>query len=298
MDASKQRFSFGVVILTMGARPAELLRGVQSVLAQDGVDLDVVVVGNGWDPTGLPEGVKTVHLPENRGIPGGRNAGVPAVSGEFIFFLDDDSWLLKPDFLSSCARFIRTDPSIGMIQPRVVDPHRRGQEPTRWIPRIRKGDPTHSSDVFAVAETALVLPRAVFDATGGWPAPFFYAHEGIELAWRVWDAGFRVRYEGSLEVGHPVVDPARHDEYLFMNARNRIWLARRCLPWPVSWCYVANWTAIQVIRWRREPAILRAWFTGWRAGLGEPGWEPGERPAKLSWRTVFRMGRHGRLPII
>jgi GT2 family glycosyltransferase len=242
--------------------------------------------------------VKTLHLPQNLGIPGGRNAGVPKVSGEFLFFLDDDSWLLTPTFLADCARLIRNDPTVGMIQPRIVDPARRGEEPTRWIPRIRKGDPAHSSNVFAVAETALVLPREVFEATGGWPDPFFYAHEGIELAWRVWDAGRRVVYEGGLEVGHPVVDPARHDEYLHMNARNRVWLARRCLPWPVSWLYVANWTGIQVLRWRREPDVLRVWFVGWRAGFRELPWEPGRRPNKLSWRTVFRMGRQGRPPII
>ncbi len=293
-----ERFSFGVVILTMGKRPTELLRGVESVLNQEQVDLDVVVVGNGWDPDGLPESVKTLHLPENLGIPGGRNAGVPKVAGEFLFFLDDDSWLLSPSFLADCARLIREDPTIGMIQPRIVDPDRPGEEPTRWIPRIRKGDPTHSSDAFVVLETALVLPRKVFDATGGWPGPFFYAHEGIELAWRVWDADVRVVYRGDMEVGHPVVDPARHDEYFFMNARNRVWLARRCLPWPLSWLYVANWTGIQVVRWRRQPRTLKVWFEGWRAGFRELPWEQGNRPKRLSWSTVFRMGRRGRPPII
>ncbi len=293
-----ERFTFGVVILTMGKRPVELLRGVESVLSQEQVDLDVVVVGNGWDPDGLPDTVKTLHLPANLGIPGGRNAGVPHVTGEFLFFLDDDSWLLSPTFLADCARTIRDDPTIGMIQPRIVDPNRPGEEPTRWIPRIRKGDPTQSSNVFVVLETALVLPRKVFDSTGGWPDPFFYAHEGIELAWRVWDAGVRVVYRGDLEVGHPVVDPVRHDEYFFMNARNRVWLARRCLPWPVSWLYVANWTAIQVVRWRSQPRTLRVWFEGWRAGFRELPWERENRPRKLSWGTVFRMGRHGRPPII
>jgi hypothetical protein len=33
------------------------------------VDLDVVVVGNGWRPTDLPDGVKAKTLPENLGIP-------------------------------------------------------------------------------------------------------------------------------------------------------------------------------------------------------------------------------------
>ncbi len=65
---------------------------IESLLAQEGVEVDVVVVGNGWQPEGLPE-VRGVFLPEDVGIPGGRNAGVPAVRGELLFFLDDDARL-------------------------------------------------------------------------------------------------------------------------------------------------------------------------------------------------------------
>ena len=46
--------AYGVVVLTMGRRPDELAAGLASLLAQEGVRLDVVVVGNGWLPTDLP----------------------------------------------------------------------------------------------------------------------------------------------------------------------------------------------------------------------------------------------------
>lgn len=294
---AEEVYSFGVVVLTMGRRPTELHRGLTSLLQQEGVALDIVVVGNGWEPTGLPEQVRGVHLETNIGIPAGRNAGVPHVSGEFLLFLDDDAWLLDPHYLHEVARRLRHDPGIGMIQPCIIDPS-RSDEPTRWIPRLRKGSPRRSSVVFSVIEMVLVLPRSVFDDTGGWPDSFFYAHEGIELAWRVWDAGYRVEYHGDLSVGHPVVDPARHEEYLRLNARNRVWLARRCLHWPLSWVYVTTWTGVQVVRSRRTPTSLRPWFSGWAAGWRDTPWPGAERPAKLSWRTVARMTRHGRPPVI
>ena len=44
------RPKFGVVVLTMGKRPDDLDRGLVSLLNQRDVDLDVVVVGNGWRP--------------------------------------------------------------------------------------------------------------------------------------------------------------------------------------------------------------------------------------------------------
>jgi hypothetical protein len=88
-----RRYTFGVVVLSQGKRLDDLNRGFESLLAQKGVDLDIVCVGNGWEPEGIPDQVKKLGLPENLGIPAGRNAGVPHVSGEFLFFLDDDAWL-------------------------------------------------------------------------------------------------------------------------------------------------------------------------------------------------------------
>ena len=39
----------------------------------------------------------------------------------------------------------------------------------------------------------MVARRVAFTAAGGWPDPFFYAHEGIELAWRTWLLGFSLK---------------------------------------------------------------------------------------------------------
>ncbi len=289
--------SVAVVVLTQGKRPEELARGVASVLAQSGVQVDVVVVGNGWDPAladpPLPSEVRTLQLPENLGIPAGRNAGVPVVGGEYLFFLDDDASLQSGDFLASACRTLASDGSIGLIQPRVIDPSGL-TSPRRWVPRIRKGDPGDSSNVFSVWEGAVVMRRAVFDRAGGWAAPFFYAHEGIELAWRVWDQGLRVWYDGELIANHPAIEPRRHPYYYRLNARNRVWLARRNLPSPLVPLYVGSWTGVQILRWARRPQALRAWFGGWREGWRT---DPGER-RPISWRTVLRMTRAGRPPVI
>lgn len=289
-------FSFGVVVLTMGKRPDELAVALESLLVQAHVTLDVVVVVNGDAPVEAPRGVKVHHLGENIGIPAGRNAGVPHINGEFLFFLDDDSWLPSSSFLSDCARRMRADNSLGMIQPRIVDPQRPGDEPRRWIPRLIKGSPRRSSEVFSVLETAVVLPRAVFDATGGWPSEFFYAHEGIELAWRVWDTGNRVEYRGDLEVAHPVVHFTRHHEHAYMNARNRVWLARRCLRWPFSWTYVLTWTLQHLVRGVPE-RVDRIWWNGWLEGWTDRPCK-GRRPRKLKWTTHWRMAVHGRPPVV
>ena len=58
--------------------------------------------------------------------------------------------------------------------------------------------------------------------------------------------------------------------------------------------YVGSWTMIQVLRWFRDPPALKAWLGGWRAGWRE---DPGER-RPLRWRTIWRMARAGRPPVI
>lgn len=288
--------TIGVVVLTMGNRPPELNRALQSLLNQQEVELDVVVVGNGWDPVGLPAGVRGHFLEDNLGIPAGRNAGVPLVTGEYLCFLDDDSWFLDNDFLEEAISRFESHPKMGLLQPRITDPA-RDDDPTRWIPRLNKRTAGESSRVFHVGETCLLMPRKIFDATGGWAGGFWYAHEGIELAWRVWDTGHHVWYAGDLRIGHPVVDQRRHEEFYRLNARNRVWLAKRNLRWPFSWIYVSSWALLESARLRKEPGAVRQYFGGWLAGWRESPWYSTPRP-KLKWSTHLRMMLAGRPPVI
>ncbi len=283
---------YGVVVLTQGGRPDDLARGLRSLLAQRDVVLDVVVVGNGWEPVGLPDGVRGLGLPENLGIPAGRNAGVPLVSGDLLFFLDDDASLPDDSVLSRMAAHFDADPELGLIQPRVVDPDGR-PAPRRWTPRLRVGDPGRSSPAMSVWEGAVALTRPAFDFSGGWPEEFWYAHEGIELAWRVWDGGFHVRYDGEIEVHHPAIQPTRHAEFYRLQARNRVWLARRNLPLPLAVLYVVNWAVVGGVRLRSGWAwreTLHGYGQGLTVACGV------RRP--ISWHTVWRMGRAGHPPLI
>jgi GT2 family glycosyltransferase len=284
--------SVGCVVLTQGRRPAELLETLESVLRQRGADVDVVVVGNGWEPVGLPDGVRAVALPEDCGIPGGRNAGVAAVRGDVLFFLDDDAALASDDALAAVEARLRTERDIGLLQLRVL-PRGDGAAPRDWVPRLRVGDRGRSSDVTAVWEGAVALPRAVFDAVGGWPAEFHAAHEGIDLAWRVLDGGWRVHYAGDVAVRHAPYVPAGHDERVYYGARNRVWLARRHLPLPLAVVYVLSF-GLRMVPLLRTRARARAALRGYRDGLRQPC---GPRRA-LRARTLWRMTRAGRPPVL
>jgi GT2 family glycosyltransferase len=284
--------AFGCVVLTQGKRPAELRTALDSLRAQAGVLAEIVVVGNGWQPSGLPDGVRGVALAEDRGIPAGRNAGVPHVAGELLFFLDDDASLAATDALARVAERFDADPTLGLLQLRVVAPD-GGAPPRDWVPRLRVGDPARSSDVTAVWEGAVAIRRSAFERAGGWPEAFRFAHEGIDLAWRVMDAGLRVHYAGDIAALHPAYATAPHDYSAYYGARNRVWLARRHLPAPLAVAYVASF-ALRTAPLLRSRERASAALRGYRAGLREPCGE--RRPLRA--RTLWRMTRAGRPPVI
>jgi GT2 family glycosyltransferase len=285
---------FGCVVLTRGNRPGDLARAVESLLRQRDVDVDVLVVGNGWEPTGLPEGVRGHGLPTDVGIPAARNEGAERVEGDLLFFLDDDATLQRDDALARVAGMFAREPRLGIVQLR-VEP-REGERRSRdWIPRLHVGDPGRTSDLTALWEGAVGMPRRLFDDVGGWPGDFRFVHEGVDLAWRVMDAGYRVRYAGDIVALHPPppLHPTRHRYSNYFGARNRVWLARRYLPWPLVPVFVATF-ALRTMPRMRTRAELRDALRGYADGIRTT---PGpRRPLRAS--TLWRMVVAGRPPVI
>jgi hypothetical protein len=99
--------------------------------------------------------------------------------------------------------------------------------------------------------------------------------------------------DGEIEVHHPAIQPTRHAEFYRYQARNRVWLARRNLPLPVGVLYVLVWAGVSALRMRSRTAWIET-LRGYQIGLTEPSGE--RRP--MRWRTIWRMTRAGRPPVI
>ena len=281
-----------VIVLTQGDRHDDTLTALETARAQEGVDVTLILVGNGWEPSGFPDDVRTIHLEENLGVPEGRNVGVAAGTSEFILFLDNDAWLPDVDLLSRAVAQMRAEPRLGLVQPRLCGPD--GTTHRRWVPRARVGDPDVGGPAFAMCEGATIVRRAAYEDAGGFPGDFFFCHEGIELAWQLRDHGWELVYDPTLVMHHPVTEATRHEIFWRHTARNRVWVARRNLPWPLSWLYLLSWTLIVVLRTWRQPGDLRTWFAGFREGVTS---DPGPR-RPMRWRTVVRLARLGQPPLI
>ena len=286
----------GVVLMTVGNRPDDLRAALDSLIAQRDVELDVVLLGNGWDPAEnpwpFPDVVRPLYSPENLGIPGGRNVGAAKVRGDYLFFYDDDATLPNDHVLADMVREMERDPKNAVIGPLGQDPTGK-PTPRRWIPRLRVEGGGKPGPATWFLEGIHLSRRTAFEEVGGWPGEFFYGHEGIDLAWRLIDAGWVIQYVPSITVHHPATSPARHAVYYRMNARNRVWVAKRNLPAPLVPLYLGNWAAITVLRVKDKEA-LKTWFAGFVEGVRT---DAGERRV-MSWSTVARLTRLGRPPVL
>jgi GT2 family glycosyltransferase len=284
-----------IVILTMGNRPDEVTRAIESTEPLRAAGAELIVVGNGADTPALHNtgNCIQIRLAENEGVTGGRNAGARASSGDVILFLDDDGWYPEPARLGEhLTQRFAADPTLAVISFRVLDPA-GGAGPRHYVPRLRVGDPGRSSEVTTFAGGACAIRRSAFEEAGELPGKFFYAHEETDLSWRLISLHYRIEYDAQATMCHPPVSNARHSFWYRIEARNRVWLARRNLPWPFAVIYLADWMALTVVR-ERSASALRAWFGGFAEGWRT---DPGRRQP-ISLGAIWRLTKAGRPPLI
>jgi GT2 family glycosyltransferase len=275
------------VLLTTGNRPDELSAAVSSLVGESS---EIIVVHNGIEgDVEVPNG-RVVSVGENLGVPGGRDLGVSETRSPIIGFLDDDARLLTTDAVRRISRAFERDPELGAISFRIVD--EQGVSSRRHIPRIGSASAERSGPVVSFLGGACAIRRSAYEAAGGYWTELFYAHEELELAWRLHDAGFGVVYAPEIEVEHPHTPISRHPDGWRLTGRNRVLIARRTLPWPVALLHVLSWLVVGLLR-TPDARCRRAYLAGWRSG-----WSGSVDRRPIRWRTVGRLCRLGRPPVI
>ncbi len=109
------------IVLPTYDRAALLPRAIASVLAQTDGDLELIVVDDGSrDGTAdvvaalRDSRVRHVRLPENRGLPAARNAGLAVARGAFLGFQDsDDEWM--PEKLAQQRQVLAAHPDVDVV---------------------------------------------------------------------------------------------------------------------------------------------------------------------------------------
>lgn len=273
----------------MGDRSGPLTRAIQSVTSGDHVARPLIVNnGGGAYPLCDSSVASVIETSHNLGVPGGRDFGLRSTDSALVGFLDDDA-----ELCSDHARIVEafgSDPGLGVVALRLVD--EEGRTARRHVPRVGVAGSGNSGEVAYFLGGACAIRRSAYEEVGGYFTELFYGHEEIELSWRLIDAGWSIRYLAEVEVFHPRTEISRHAEGWFMTGRNRVWIARRTLPWPIALVHVMFWLVVGASRAPKgdcRSGYLRGWRSGWRGQIEH-------RP--IQWSTVWKLTRLGRPPVI
>ncbi|WP_372621861.1 glycosyltransferase family 2 protein [Falsiroseomonas sp.] len=202
--------SFSLVMATRG-RTAEIAEFIESLLAQDRADAELIVVDQNDDDrlTGVLAPYRgrlaLTHLRSSvANANHARNLGLRAARGQIVGFPDDDC-LYPPGLLDQVAAAFGRDPALMVLTGPAASPA-GGLGSGRWR---AEGGPIDATNVWtSVIEFNLWLRRPLALALGGFdegmgPGTPIGSAEGNDLVLRAVGAGHAARYEPALRVVHP-----------------------------------------------------------------------------------------------
>lgn len=198
----------------------DIMRCIPSLLAQSYDDYEIIIIDNAstdGSPDQIAEtypNIKLIRSEHNLGFGGGNNLAAQHAQGKYLAFLNPDT-TVEPDWLPELVSTLEQHPEAGIATTKLLvmeEPHpinttgnymhitglgylRGWQEPSTAYPE--------PGEIFAMSGAAFMMPRTLFEEIGGFDEIFYPAYvEDIDLSWRVWLAGYRVRYVPDAIVYH------------------------------------------------------------------------------------------------
>ncbi len=243
--------AISIVIVTYNSR-AVVGRCLDSL--REHTTHEVVVVDNA-SPDGTADmidrdyrWVRTIRRGKNGGLSAAINDGVKAATGTHIMQLNPDV-RVESDVFTPLAQCLAEHADVGVVAPKLLNDDgslqlscrafpgystalfNRYSAFTKLLPGNRysrdylMADFDHASqrDVDWVSGAALMFPRTIFDAVGGWDAGYFMFNEDVDFCHRVHDAGYRVVYYPTVAVYHSIGASQSTSTRLIIERHRSMW---------------------------------------------------------------------------
>lgn len=153
---------------------------------------------------GAPD-VTLIESPANLGFAGGCNLGMEHATGSYVGFLNPDA---RPhaQWLRAAVDALESDAGIGCVASKVLDADGEridfvaaamsfdGQGYKLFADEPASTAWDEPADVLFASGAAMVLPADVYRELGGFDERYFMFFEDVDLGWRAWLRGYRVRY--------------------------------------------------------------------------------------------------------
>jgi len=258
-----------IVVLTHN-RKDSLRESLDHLATLEDRDHEIIVVDNGSrDGTGemvharYPQ-VKFVGLPENIGV-GARNCGLRQARGPLVVCLDDDILGLADADLAYLRVAFAADAKLGAVNFKVT--HYSNGRVCDWVHHRRIEDANLTFLTYEITEGAVAFRREALAAAGYYCDEFFISHEGIDLAYRLMNAGYHLIYDSHVTVRH------KHDRTgrpswrrHYYDTRNLFWVAARNQPLPYALRYLAVGLGAMAVYSLRD-GMIAYWLRAVNDGL-------------------------------
>lgn len=242
-----------LAIVIINYNTPELVAGaVTSILeTRELLPLEIVVVDNASTQGSLKESLspiesrlsessegeqvklRVIYSPTNLGFTGGNNRGIRETSAPLILMLNSDT-LVRPGCLNRCREYMKENPEVGILGPKLLDPGGSRQLSCRRFPSFRTAlfnryslftrwfpnnpwsraylmmepsgiDPSEAEEHRAVdwvSGAAMFLTRKLYGAIGPLDESFFMYAEDVDYCLRAHEAGFEVHFFPEAEIEH------------------------------------------------------------------------------------------------
>jgi len=243
--------SFSIIIVSWNALQ-HLQSYLPSIAATNYPEYEIILADNAstdgskaWVREHYPK-IKIAALDHNYGYCGGNNRAVEYAKGDILLFLNNDV-RVSPDWLYGLDKAFQV-PTVGAAQPKIRSdrapgyfeyagaaggfldrfgyPFCRG----RIFDTVEQdyGQYDDAKDIFWSSGAALAIRKKLFIKQHGFDEDFEFHMEEIDLCWRLWNTGWRIRYSpesvvfhlggGSLPMGSP-----RKIYYNYRNNLKMLW---------------------------------------------------------------------------
>ena len=196
---------------------------------------EVILVDNSSKDDGLESILKRytkiqfINNSKNVGFARANNQGAKIASGEFLLFINPDTIMIE-DAVEAMLGYIRSDSSIGILGPKVLNPDQTTQFSCRKFPTVWSGlfnryslmtrlfpnnryskdylmlDYDHNSicSVDWVSGCCMMMSESTLKKTGGFDENYFLFIEDVDLCRVIKEQGLRVVYFPNAKIFHKI----------------------------------------------------------------------------------------------
>ncbi len=227
---------------------------IQSIYDTTTIPFEIIVVDN--DSKVDPKPRLKMDFPEvifvqtggNLGFAKANNAGIDVSSGEFLFFVNNDTELTQ-GLAENMVTFLAENPKVGALTPLICyfPEGKRGQEDiiqyagttalstltarneTIGAKQIDKGQFKQPTETAYAHGAAMMVPRQVVEKVGQWPDAFFLYYEELDWCAQIKRAGYQIYVLPTAKIYHKeslTIGPESPLKVFYLN-RNRVLFMRR-----------------------------------------------------------------------